>query len=161
LYRHIDDALPLYIPEWNGQLKANLDVNGQINAGIDTKFSSKIGGLLYDLDASNRNIMFEFRGAYLTYKSEPCFGYTQFQSEMKKINEDHRNLKILEIKVQGLKEIIELYPDQENDFIDAYMDIINSFGDYLPKESVKAKIYKSRKNSQKWKSNKEESKNEN
>jgi hypothetical protein len=153
LYRNIDEALPLYITDYEGQVKTKVNVAEKVNTEVDGKFASKVSGLLYDLDSSNRNIMISFRGIYLVYKSEPCSSFELFKTQMQQIIEDHKNLKILETRIKGLIDLLQIKGAiDEVEFLTTYMDIIKDYGSYLPTESPKAKIIQARENAKKWQS---------
>ena len=151
LYRNIEDAFPLYITDNVGQLTAGLNIADSADANIGGNFASKVSGLLYDLDWSNRNIMFEFRSIYSVYQAEPCSNSEFFRTQIKQIVEDHKNLKLLEIKIKGLIDIININGTIDGqELLKIYMDIIKDFGRYLQTEAPKAKIYESRQIVKKW-----------
>ncbi|HSG38916.1 MAG TPA: hypothetical protein VLE27_04695, partial [Thermoanaerobaculia bacterium] len=65
LHRNVDDAFPLFIPGWQGNVDAELKALEAIPARLRAKYETKIQGLLYRLDELNQSLMMNFRGAYV------------------------------------------------------------------------------------------------
>jgi hypothetical protein len=71
IYRNIDDAFPLYIPGWKGDVRADIKAMEQATANVAAAYETKIQGLLYSLDDRNQSLM-TFRTVYLAYIADPC-----------------------------------------------------------------------------------------
>ena len=68
IHRNVDDAFPLYIPGWKGNLDANAQTHGNLaSAGLKAEYASMVQGLLFGLNELNQSLMLMFRGAYVAF----------------------------------------------------------------------------------------------
>jgi hypothetical protein len=124
VYKKINDAFPLYIPGWKGSINASGNYINQINANVKSEYSSMIQGLLYSLDDLNQGLMLQFVGVYNVYKSDPCKHDSFLEREVTKLLEEQRRLLELKVQVDGLIRLASSFPNNSDDFVKIYSNII-------------------------------------
>jgi hypothetical protein len=102
VYKSVDDAFPLFIPEWKGQIDSSIEALKKVSARIRTEYATMVRGLLYSVDDLNQDLMLRFRAVYVVYQHDPCnqAGFLQRQIE-KMLNEQH-GLRMLRVQIQAL-----------------------------------------------------------
>ncbi|MEP0365695.1 MAG: hypothetical protein ABJN36_09435 [Cyclobacteriaceae bacterium] len=155
IYRSIDDAFPLIVADKENSLNSKVNVDSIAAAEIGSKHISKIKGLLFGLDSANQNIMIEFRAVYSVYQAEPCGNAKFFSDKISEIIDDHKLLRQLKTKIEGLVNILNTNNISEEGFLAAYVNIINDYGKYLPQEAAKVQIELMARESKKWQNKKE------
>jgi hypothetical protein len=155
IYKNIDDAFPLFVSDHDSSINSNINIDGLANGELGTKHSSKIKGLLFEMDSANRNIMIEFRGVYSVYQAEPCGNAKFFSTKVSEIIEDHKNLRQLKTKIEGLVSILSASATSENGFLNAYVEIINDYGKYIPNQAIHARMVQMKNEVHDWQQQKE------
>jgi hypothetical protein len=61
VYKNVDDAFPLFIPGWNGNVESNLETIKGAQINIKAEYAAKIQGVLYSLDELNQSLMISIR----------------------------------------------------------------------------------------------------
>jgi hypothetical protein len=150
VYRNINDAFPLIVADVDTSFNGKVNVDGVAQTELGTKYASKIKGLLFELDSANQNIMIEFRAVYSVYQSEPCGNAKFFSTKIAEIIEDHKNLRQLKTKIEGLVSILGANSISEKGFVDAFLNITNGYGKYVPNQAAQAKIYEMTEVSKDW-----------
>ncbi len=145
VYKDIDDALPLYIPGWEGNLTTELQ---QVN--ITAEYATKIHGLLYIIDEFNKNIIINFRITYLAYKNDPCNDNGFFNRQIEKIIEEQNKFVMFKAKIELLKHLAETYTDNPEQFNRLYEQTFEQFsGVNIPKAAA-LEIAETRTIAKKW-----------
>lgn len=150
VYRNINDAFPLIVVDKDTSFNSKVNVEGVGQTELGTKYVSKIKGLLFELDSANQNIMIEFRAVYSVYQGEPCGNAKFYSTKISEIIEDHKNLRQLKTKIEGLVSILSTNNISESGFVNAFLNITNSFGKYVPNQAAHAKIDEMKRESQEW-----------
>jgi hypothetical protein len=131
IYKNIDHAFPLYIPGWQSKVVSGLEGIESIKANISADYTTKIQGLIFNLDEFNQGIMFAFRGAYTTFSSDPCENSNFFSRQIEKILDDQRRLLSLKMQIQALIKLAELHPQNPDGFIPAFLNIVHRIGNFI------------------------------
>jgi len=160
VYKNINDAFPLIVADVDSSFNSKISVDGVAQTELGSKYSSKIKGLLFELDSANQNIMIEFRAVYSVYQSEPCGNAKFYSTKVAEIIEDHKNLRQLKTKIEGLVSILSGNGISEKGFVNAFLSITNSYGKYVPQQAAQAKIHEMAEESKDWQNNKEGGENE-
>ena len=150
VYRNIDDAFPLIVADVDTSVNGGVDVDGMAQTALGAKYETRIKGLLFELDSANQNIMIEFRAVYSVYQGEPCGNAKFYSSKIAEIIEDHKNLRQLKTKIEGLVSILGSSGASETGFIDAYLEIIDSYGKYVSRQAAPVGIHEMTEESQDW-----------
>ena len=126
VYKDIDDAFPLYIKGWKASLDAAVEVLDKAKVDIKTEYATAIHGLLFSLDELNNELMMKFRVVYIYYQSDPFENSSFFERSIGKILDEHGRLKAHSLKINGLIGLAKLQPDNSDEFIRVYANIIDS-----------------------------------
>jgi len=161
VYRDINDAFPLIVADVDASVNGKVNVDGVAQTELGAKYATKIKGLLFELDSANQNIMIEFRAVYSVYQGEPCGNAKFYSSKIAEIIEDHKNLRQLKTKIEGLVSILGAKGISEKGFVSAYLDITDSYGKYIPRQAAEAKVHEMAEESKDWQRPKEGGNNEN
>lgn len=149
VYRNIDDAFPLFIPGWEGKVKNNVKAIESISVSMDADYATKIQGLLYDLNEFNQSLVMNFRTIYAYFQSDPCSNNNFFQRQIEKIVDEQHKLTNLNVQIQGLIHLVELNPNNPEQFLQIYCQIIDQIGGKSP-EVTSLEIAENRKNVNLW-----------
>jgi len=155
IYKNINDAFPLIVADSDSSVNSKINVEGVAETEIGAKYSRKIKGMLFELDSANQNIMLEFRAVYSVYQGEPCGNAKFYRTKVAEIIEDHKNLRQLKTKIEGLVSILSAHNISEQGFLNAYLGITNTFGKYIPIQAAVAKITEMAEESKDWQKPKE------
>ncbi len=160
IYKNINDAFPLIVADVDASLNSKVNVDGVAQTELGAKYATKIKGLLFELDSANQNIMIEFRAIYSVYQGEPCGNAKFYSTKIAEIIADHKNLKQLKTKIEGLVSILGANNISEKGFVSAFLDITNGYGKYVPNQAALAKIIEMAKESKDWQEHKRGGENE-
>ena len=122
-YKNVDDALPLYIKSWEGNVSAAAKMRDQVNADFRGEYKSSIEGLLYALDERNQSLMMMFRMAYIAHQCNPDSMGGFFERELEKAFDEQRRITALKIRIEGLINLAKLKPDDPEAFLAALADV--------------------------------------
>src|SRR6266850_7840771 len=118
VYRSIDDAFPLSIQGWTGDLAAEARGMTGEAAKIKGAYATKVQGLLFGLDELTQTLVLNFRGIYMVYVSDPCGNSGFFQREVEKLVAEQQRLARLRIQVRTLLELAKAKPADTSAFLD-------------------------------------------
>ena len=136
VYKNIDDAFPLFIPGWQGNLSSTVKGAEQLSGSATAEYATKIQGLLYTLDELNQGLMMTFRGAYVVYQNDPCAHAAFFEREVEKLLDEQRRLRALKMQIEGLIALAGNSAQQNNEFLKIFSEIVHRMGNYsFPKLS--------------------------
>ena len=150
VYRKVDDAFPLFIPGWKGDVSAELKAFEQLPANIKANYETKIQGLLYTLDDRNQSLMMEFRGIYIAYHSDPCGLGDFFRRELEKLIQEQRHVSLLRLQIQGLIEVIRAKPNIDDQVLSMFGDIVQGLGGKSIPQAAALEVENSRALILKW-----------
>ena len=129
VYKNIDDAFPLFLPGWEGKISGNVKGLENVNIGAKSGYATKIQGLLYNLDELNESLMMQFRGAYVTYQTDPCKNEDFLHRQIQNILDEQTRLKTLKIKIEALVSLAELNKNNNPvEIISIFKGIVNEIG---------------------------------
>lgn len=128
VYKDVDDAFPLFLPGWEGKISGNVKGLGNTDAGLSSEYATKIQGLLYNLDELNQTLMMNFRGAYVSYQTDPCKYDDHLQRQIQNILDEQTRLKRLKIKIEALISLAEMNNVDQIEILSAFKDIVNEIG---------------------------------
>jgi hypothetical protein len=140
VYKNIDDALPLYIPGWEGKVTTE---SQQVN--ISAEYATKIHGLLFYIDESNQNIIFHFRMIYIGYKNDPCNDNGYFNRQVEKIREEQNKLMMFKAKIELLKHLAEKNPYNPEQFNELYEQTLEQYSGVNIPKAAELEINQTRK----------------
>jgi len=149
VYRNVDDAFPLFIPGWQAKVGADVKIPQTGQGGVQADYATKIQGLLYGLDELNQSLMMKFRGAYVTYQSDPCANGNAFQQQINAILEGQHKLTAVKTQMQALIHLAELNPTSPEVF-NIYKDIVRQIGNFAAAPAATLEIEESRAIAKKW-----------
>lgn len=128
IYKKVDEAFPLFIPGWKGDITADIKAFEQVPASVKAAYESKIQGLLFSLDDRNQSLMITFRTVYLLYMSDPCSNGPLFARQIEKIVEEQRQLALLKIRIGAFIELVKAQPKAGEAILLAFNDIVQELG---------------------------------
>lgn len=146
VYKKVDDAFPLLLSGWEGKVGVSADVLKKVNADLEAEYASKVHGLLFSLDEVNQDLMMSFRGAYITFQSDPCGAAEFLQREMKKLLEEQIRLRTRKVAIDGLIELAKGGDAQREEFLKVFMSIVDNMATMQLPEATTAEIEEARKN---------------
>src|SRR5262245_24437315 len=113
VYRNVDDAFPLFIPGWQGDLSAGASGSAK-TAGVDDlkteikgSYATKIQGLLFAIDDLTQTIMLNFRSVYVAFATDPCTNGAFFQRQVETLVAEQQRISRLRIQVRTLIELVK------------------------------------------------------
>lgn len=130
VYKNVDDAFPLFIRGFDSNLAANVRSESLGDGNLDSKYTTKIDGLLYALDELNQGLMMTFRAIYMVYSSDPCGNVLFLQRECSKLIDEQRRLRSLKIQIDALINMIKATPDNAEAISNIFSDIVQRIGNY-------------------------------
>ena len=136
VYKNVNDAFPLFIEGWEGNLSAKLKSETIANGEFKTAYASKIDGLLYALDELNQGLMMTFRAVYVTYSSDPCGNSVFFQREVSRLLDEQRRLRALKIQIDALLRLAQNQHNQSDEFTKLFCDVVQRIGVYPGKDAT-------------------------
>jgi hypothetical protein len=150
VHRNVDDAFPLYIKGYQGDVNAELTGLSEVSASAGATYATKIQGLLFGLDELNQGLMIHFRGVYLVYMSDPCGNAPFLQREVQKLLGEQQRLVRLRIQIRALIELARNHPEDTNSIVDHFQKIAGSMGGPALAEASRAEITEARKIAGEW-----------
>lgn len=151
LYKNIDDAFPLYIPGWQGNLDGQIgQLMGTGAVELKAEYSSRIQGLLYSLNDRNQSLMLNFRVVYAYYQSDPCRNGRFLERQVQRAIAEQDRLASLRIQIRGLVELAQLNPADSKSFSSLFKKIVAQLGGPAELEAVADEIAESRSDAQRW-----------
>jgi hypothetical protein len=150
IYKNVNDAFPLFIPGWKSGLSSSIKGWEKVKAKVKADFATRIEGLFYSLDESNRSLMLQFRSAYILFQSDPLQNSPLFSKQVERINEKQQKYLELRIKLQSLITIAELYPNDSDKTIPIYREIANELGGKYLSETARLEIDDNRNLAKNW-----------
>lgn len=140
VYKNIDDAFPLHIPGWQGNLSATVKGLEQIEGSVKADFTSKIHGLLYTLDELNQGLMMTFRGAYVVYQNDPCSHAEFFEREVAKLLDEQHRLRTLKMQIEALITLASKSTQESEKFLNIFSEIVQKLGNYSAPKVASSEI---------------------
>jgi len=128
IYKKVEDAFPLSISGYEGNISANVKSELLEEGGLDANFKSKVDGLLYGLDEINNGLMMSFRSAYIGYQTDPCANNDFLLDQITKINEEQRRLRALKMQIRGYVELAKSNPRDSTKLAEHYINLVNRIG---------------------------------
>jgi hypothetical protein len=150
VYHRVDDAFPLFIPGWSGNLDAQLKVLADMPAQAKAAYETKIQGVLFGLDARNQSLMMQFRGAYIAYSNDPCPGSAFFLRQVEKLLDEQRELAMLLMKTQALLELAKEGPANHDQVMVVFRDLVGRIGGPAVAEAAENEVADARSDAKKW-----------
>lgn len=128
VYRNVDNAFPLCLPGWKGDLSARGKILDKVNAELKAEYATIIHGLLYALDELNQGLMMQFRAAYVVYKNDPCQHSSFFERQVEKLLDQQGRLISSKVQIDGLTQIAKLMPEHSEEFWKTLANVIDRMG---------------------------------
>ena len=110
VYRNIDDAFPLSIHGWKGDLAAEGRGIAGETAKLKGAYATKVQGLLFGLDELTQTLMLNFRSVYIVYISDPCGNAGFLLREVEKLVAEQQRVARLRIQVRTLLDLAKAKP---------------------------------------------------
>ena len=145
VYKKVDDAFPLFIPAWKGDLSAAGKILDKVNAEVKAEYAAAIHGLFYALDELNQGLMMTFRAAYVVYQNDPCQHGLFFEREVAKLLDEQRRLRALKVQLDGLIQLAKLKPEHPEEFTKVLMEVLDRMGTLLFPQATSIKIAEARR----------------
>jgi hypothetical protein len=156
VYRDVDDAFPLFIPGWQGDLSAGGSGSAQA-VGIDelkgearASYTSKIQGLLFAIDDLTQTVMINFRTVYVTFATDPCSNGGFLQRQVEKLVAEQQRISRLRIQVRALIELAKNQPNETVQILTIFKDVAGNLGGTFAVEAVKVEIAEARQLADRW-----------
>lgn len=149
VYKTFDDAFPLYIPGWQGEVAAQSEIQG-MPAQMNAKYATQIHGLLVGLDELNRGVMFDFRIAYMAYVNDPCAHSGFFQREVEKMLDAQRLMRERRVKLQALVQLAQTYPNDSEAVFQGISRLFHELGRLDAPSAARAEIAETREDARRW-----------
>ena len=150
VYRNVDDAFPLYIKGWQGDLSATASGLAAADGEIKGAYSSKIQGLLFGLDELTQTVMINFRSVYMVFISDPCSNSFFLQREVEKLVAEQQRLSRLRIQVRALLELARNQPSDTVSILSLFKELAGSIGGPVLAEAVQLEITEARRLVDDW-----------
>jgi hypothetical protein len=128
VYRNIDDACPLYISGWKGDISADLRGISELSGEAKAKYETQIHGLLFSLNEQNQSLMMSFRTIYLAFTSHPCGNDQFFQREIEKMLDEQRKISALKMQIAALIQFASNSPGDTEQLASIFNDIASRLG---------------------------------
>lgn len=149
IYKDINDAFPLHIEGFEAKVGGNFATMGE-SASMKAEYATLVQGLMYSLNELNQSIMINFRSVYLAYQSNPCNDNGFFKRQVEKIVDEQHQLTRLNIQVQGLMTLAENDPDNRDNIILIYQQIVHQLGGTTVPTATSLEITENREYAQSW-----------
>ncbi len=118
VYRNIDDAFPLFIPGWQGDVTAGAGASaaaaglGDVKAEVKGAYASKVQAVVFAIDELTQTVMINFRSVYLAFATDPCANSDFLRREIEKLVAEQQRIARLRIQAKALIELARAQPDQ-------------------------------------------------
>lgn len=150
VYRNVDDAFPLFIPGWQGDISAGGSGSAKA-AGIDelkgevkAAYATKIQGLLFAIDDLTQTVMINFRTVYVTFATDPCANGGFLQRQVEKLVAEQQRISRLRIQVRALIELAKNQPNETVQILTIFKEVAGNLGGDIAVEAVKVEIAEAR-----------------
>ena len=150
VYKNVDNAFPLFIPGWKGDIGADIKGLEQASANVRATYEGKIQGLLFSLDDRNQSLMMTFRGIYMVYTSDPCSGSGFFERQVAKLLEEQHRLFVLRTEIQALIELAKNHPERGDLILSLFHSVVERLGGKSISEAAALEIAESRAIAKEW-----------
>jgi hypothetical protein len=156
VYRNVDDAFPLFIPGWQGDLSVGGSGSAK-TAGIDElkaeakgAYTTKIQGLLFAIDDLTQTVMLNFRTVYLTFATDPCTNGDFLQRQIEKLVAEQQRISRLRIQVRALIELAKNQPNETVQILTIFKEVAGNLGGGVAVEATKVEIVEARQLADRW-----------
>ena len=136
VYKSLDDAFPLFIPGWNGNIAAGAHGNNLVTADVKAEYATKIQGLLFGLDELNNSLMFDFRAAYITYTIDPCANSDFLARQVERILGEQTQFQRLRLQVQALVTLAASDHSDPERIMDLFQRRVDQLGQPIAEAAV-------------------------
>lgn len=143
VYKHVDDAFPLYIQGWKASVGVDLGKLMGDAGALQAEASKKIEGLVFSIGELNQSLMMQFRAAYVAFQSDPCGSSDFLRDQVAKLNHEQYRLTQLRLQVPLLVELARLAKWDQSQFMEAYKNAVLSLGDVTTPQTVALEINES------------------
>ena len=156
VYRNLDDAFPLFIPGWQGDLSATASGSAKsmgvekIKTEIKGKYATKIQGLLFALDDLTQTIMINFRSIYVAFATDPCTNGAFFQRQVEKLVAEQQRISRLRIQVRALIELAKNQPTATVEILTMFKEVSGGIGGNVVLQAAEIEIVEARELADKW-----------
>jgi hypothetical protein len=156
VYRDVNDAFPLFISGWQGDLSAGVTGSAKA-AGIEElkgemkgTYATKIQGLLFAIDDLTQTIMINFRSIYVTFASDPCSNGAFLQRQVEKLVAEQQRISRLRIQVRTLVELAKNQPKETVQILTMFKEVAGNIGGSVTAEAAVIEIVEARQLADKW-----------
>lgn len=150
VYRNVNDAFPLSIDGWKGDLAAEAKGVAGEAAKIKGAYATKVQGLLFGLDELTQTLVLNYRSVYMVYVSDPCGNAGFFQREVQKLVAEQQRIARLRIQVRTLIEIAKVKTVDAGAFLDLFRELAGGVGGSSIPAAVEAEILEARQIADRW-----------
>ncbi|MGD0733880.1 MAG: hypothetical protein ABR976_01990 [Terracidiphilus sp.] len=155
MYKNVDDAFPLYIQGWQGNVSGSArgsaipDV-GNLEAKLNATYATKIQGLLFAIDELSQTVVINFRAIYLAFQTDPCSNGDFFVRQVAKLVSEQQQISRWRIQVGGLIELARNRPDETERILTIFKEIAGGVGGAPAVEAIRLEIVEAREIAGRW-----------
>lgn len=127
VYKDVNRAIPIELRSTTTKAKASVDGLGAASADVSASRANDVRNVLISLSDRNESLVLNYRMAYLSFMSNPCGGFEEFQSFNREVTREQNQL----VKAQMLANtLIELARRGSGtpDFERLYSQIVDLLG---------------------------------
>ena len=124
VFKNVDDAFPLFIPGWKGEVAADVKTSEIAIAQLKAEYTSSIHGLFVSISEFNESLMLMFRGAYLAYTTDPCTDNGTFQRQVDQMLNDQRVLQMVRVEFRALMQFAAAKQPNHEKIMEAFQNIV-------------------------------------
>jgi hypothetical protein len=150
VHKNVDDAFPLFIPGWSGNLAAGARQAELANAELKGEYATKIEGLLFGLDELNQSLMMNFRGAYVAYATDPCANADLLTRQVETLLREQHRLQVLRLQIRALVHFAASHPQDHNRIMDSFQSLVQQIGGSVIPQAAAAEIVDTREHMRTW-----------
>lgn len=150
VYKNVDYALPLLVKELQSDVNGEISAKDVLNANIKSEYKEFVKGLLFNFDITNKNIMMDYRAAYVAFQSDPCNKADYLSRRFEELSNHQQRLNSVHVLIQNFIELVKTNPANPDVVYEAFRNIASQLsGKTLPEEAALA-IQESKKDAKKW-----------
>jgi hypothetical protein len=156
IYKNVNDAFPLYIPGWQGDMSANAAASSaqlpldKAAAELKGSYASKVQGLLIGIDELTQALMLNFRTVYVVYEANPCANSEFLAIEVRKLVAEQQRLSKLRIQVRALIDIVKSRPSETVAILTLFKDVAGNVGGVMVADVATLEIREARELAAGW-----------
>ena len=156
VYRDVNEAFPLYIHGWQGDLSANASGSAKavgvedLKSEIKGAYATKIHGLLFAIDEHTQSLMINFRNVYIAFTTDPCKNGDFLLRQVEKLVAEQQRISRWRIQVRTLIELAKNQPNETMQILTIFKEIAGDIGGAPAIEAAALEIAEARQLAEEW-----------